>query len=128
MQQLENILVPVLLGNSPRTSALARRLWRRYRVISHVFTSRPRPSSYLLHCVRVVRLPQYLQGELLLQDLREFALEYPELLFCLIPCDADALDFCAVYAKELESCYMTVLPEQLDTDTLPYLQKEELPI
>ncbi len=128
MQQLENILVPVMLGNSPQIPRLARRLWRRYRVISHVFSSRPFWLCHFLHYVRPVRLPGYLQGELLLQDLRDFALEYPDLLFCLIPCDCDALAFCTAHAHELECCYMTVLPEQLDDKVLPYLQKEELPI
>ena len=128
MQQLENLLVPVLLGNSLQAPMLARRLWRRWRVISHVFASRPAWPCYLLHSVRVLRLPDYIRDELLCDDLRNFARQYPDLLFCLIPCDAAARAFCERYATALEADYITILPEQLDGDTLPYLQKEEMPI
>lgn len=128
MHQLENVLVPVMLGNSRQAPLLARRLWRKYRVVSHVFASRPFWLCHLLHYMRVVRLPDYLQGELLWYDLREFAEQYPDLLFCLIPCDDAAQHFCCAHAAEIEPYYMTVLPEQLSADTLPYLAKEELPI
>lgn len=128
MQQLENILVPVMLGNSISAPLLARRLWRRYRVISHVFGTRPSLLCHVLHYVRTVRLAPYMQDRLLCRDLRAFAEEYPDLLFCLIPCDDAGRQFCTRHAAELEAYYMTVLPEQLADTTLPYLQKEEMPI
>ena len=127
-EQLERVLVPVLLGDGAKPLKIARRLYRRYRVLSHLYCTRPRLGTYFCGCVRVVRVPAFLQGELLCNDLLAFAAEYPDLLFCLIPCTEAYEHFCAAHRAELESYYLIVHPEQLQADALPYLAKEELPV
>ena len=127
-EQLNRVMVPVMLGDGPQATAIARKLYRRFGVVSHVYCAHPSIFTYLLSYVRVVRTPDYLQGELLLEDLRIFAGEYPDLLFCLIPCSDRYRAFCLAHAKELESYYVILQPEQLGRDALPYLSKEELPV
>jgi len=127
-EQLNRVMVPVILGDGPQATAIARRLYRRYGVISHIYCTHPSIFTYLLSYVRVVRTPDYLQGELLLEDLRIFSKEYPDLLFCLIPCSDQYRAFCLAHARELEPYYVILQPEQLQKDALPYLSKEELPV
>ena len=69
-EQLNRVMVPVILGDSPQATTIARRLYRRLGVVSHVYCARPSIFTYLLSYVRVVRTPDYLQGELLLEDLQ----------------------------------------------------------
>ena len=127
-EQLNRVMVPVILGDSPQATAIARRLYRRLGVVSHVYCARPSIFTYLLSYVRVVRTPDYLQGELLLEDLRIFSEEYPDLLFCLIPCTDAYKAFCMAHAERLEPYYVILQPEQLARDALPYLSKEEMPV
>ena len=127
-EQLNRVLVPVLLGDGAQALKIARRLHRRYGVLSHLYCSRPSLGAYLCASVRVVRVPAFLQGELLLNDLCTFAAEYPDLMFCLIPCTEDHEHFCAAHAAELEAYYVILQPDQLKESVLPYLTKEELPV
>lgn len=127
-EQLNRVMVPVLLGSNTQALTTARRLYRRYGVISHVYCAHPRWYTYLLSYIRVVRAPDYMQGELLLQDLCTFAMEYPDLLFCLIPCTEQYKSFCMAHTPGLEPYYVIVEPEQLACGTLPYLSKEELTV
>ena len=127
-EQLNRVLVPVLLGDGTGTLKIARRLYRDYGVISHLYCTRPRISAHFCHFVRVVRIPDFMQGALLCRDLCAFAAEYPDLLFCLIPCTEDYEHFCLAHQAALETHYVIVQPEQLQHHTLPYLATEELPI
>lgn len=127
-EQLERVLVPVLLGNGTQPIKIARGLHKRYGVLSHIYCSRPALCAHFCACVRLVRTPSYLRGELLCADLLAFSEQYPDLLFCLIPCTEEYRVFCTAYAQALESHYVIVQPEQLQHDALPYLMKEELPI
>ena len=126
-EQLERVMVPVLLGDGAQAIRVARKLYRSYGVISHLYCSRPSIFLYLLSFVRVVRIPDYMQGELLIEDLRTFAQQYPDLLFCLIPCTEAYCVFCTACKEKLEPYYIFVDPAQLQGGTLPYLSKEELP-
>lgn len=127
-EQLNRVMVPVLLGDGAQAKSIARRLYRRFGVISHIYCARPSLFTYLLSYVRVVRTPDYLQGELLLEDLCTFAREYPDLLFCLIPCTDAHKAFCLAHAASLEPYYVILQPEQLQQDALSYLSKEEMAI
>lgn len=127
-EQLHRVLVPVLLGSSAQTLKIARRLHRRYGVISHLYCPHPRLAAHICTCLRVVRIPTFLQGALLCGDLCAFAAEYPDLLFCLIPCTENYEHFCAAHQAELESYYLIIHPEQLQNAALPYLHKEEVPV
>ena len=127
-EQLERVLVPVLLGDGAQALATARTLYLHYHVISHMYCVRPSFFSYLISYLRVVRVPAYMQGDLLCSDLLTFSQQYPDLLFCLIPCTEPYKAFCMAHAKELEPHYVIMQPEQLKKGTLPYLTKEEMPI
>lgn len=127
-EQLERVLVPVFLGDGTQPIKIARRLYKRFGVLSHIYCSRPALLAHLCPCVRIVRIPAFLRGELLCADLCAFSKEYPDLLFCLIPCTEEYRIFCTAHARELEPYYVIVQPEQLQTDALPYLSKEELPV
>ncbi len=127
-EQLNRVLVPVLLGDGTQPLKIARKLHRRYGVLSHIYCSHTAFLAHFCACVRIVRTPSYLQGDLLCTDLCAFAKEYPDLMFCLIPCTDDYKVFCTAHAAKLEAYYVTVMPEQLQQNALPYLAKEELPI
>lgn len=127
-EQLNRVLVPVFLGDGSQPVKMARRLYRRYGVLSHIYCTRPALLTHFCACVRTVRMPPYLRGELLCADLLAFAKEYPDLLFCLIPCTEQYRIFCTAHAAALEPYYVIVQPEQLQKDALPYLYKEELPV
>lgn len=127
-EQLNRVMVPVILGDGTQAKSIARKLYRRFGVISHIYCATPSLFTYLLSYIRVVRMPDYLQGELLLEDLCTFAREYPDLLFCLIPCNDGFRSFCMAHARRLEPYYVILQPEQLMLGTLPYLSKEELPV
>lgn len=127
-EQLNRVLVPVLLGDGAQTLTTARMLYRRYRVLSHLYCTRPRLLAHFCSFVRIVRIPQFLQGELLCSDLCAFAKEYPDLLFCLIPCTDAYRTFCTAHAGKLEAYYVIVEAEQLVQGALPYLSVEELPV
>ena len=127
-EQLNRVLVPVLLGDGAQPVKIARRLYRRFGVLSHIYCSRTALSAHFCACVRIVRTPSYLQGDLLCQDLCAFAKEYPDLLFCLIPCSDDYKIFCTAHAAKLESYYVMVQPEQVQKDALFYPYTEEMPV
>jgi predicted ATP-grasp superfamily ATP-dependent carboligase len=127
-EQLNRVMVPVMLGSSAQTLSIARKLYRKYGVISHMYSTHPAWYTYLLSFVRVVRLPVYMQGELLFEDLRSFSEQYPDLLFCLIPCTQEYKAFCMAHAVRLESYYVIMEPEQLAHGSLPYLSAEEMPV
>lgn len=127
-EQLNRVMVPVLLGNGTRPLGIARKLYRRFGVISHLYCTRPHWYAYLLSYVRIVRIPDYMQGDLLCRDLQNFSSEYPDLLFCLIPCTEQDKAFCMAHEAELEAYYVIVEPDRLAHGSLPYLSKEELPI
>lgn len=127
-EQLNRVLVPVLLGDNATSHAAARKLYRRFGVISHIYCDRPSWFTYFLSYVRVVRTPDYMQGPLLSEDLCAFAREYPDLLFCLIPCTEQYRAFCMANATLLEPYYVITEAEQLMHGSLPYLTKEELPV
>ena len=127
-EQLNRVLVPVLLGDGAQPVRIARGLHKRYGVLSHIYCSRPALLVHFCACVRVVRTPSYLQGDLLCQDLCTFAKEYPDLLFCLIPCSDDYKIFCTAHAAKLESYYVMVQPEQVQDDALFYPYTEEVPV
>lgn len=127
-EQLHRVLVPVLLGDSFLALRIALKLHKRYGVISHLYCTQPGLLAHLCSCVRIVRTPPYLQGELLCTDLRAFAKEYPDLLFCLIPCTEEGKVFCVTHAAELEAYFLIVDAEQLVHGMLPYLSKEDIPV
>ena len=127
-EQLNRVLVPVILGNGARPLKIARRLYKCYGVLSHIYCSKPALLAHFCAYVSIVRTPAYLRGDLLCADLCAFAKEYPDLLFCLIPCTEDYRVFCTAHAHELEPYYVIAQPEQLQEDALPYLAKEELPV
>ncbi len=127
-EQLNRVLVPVLLGDGADALKIARRLHRRYGVLSHLYCTRPGLLTHFCSFVRIVRMPAFLQGELLCNDLRAFAMEYPDLMFCLIPCTEAFEHFCAAHAADLEAYYVIVQPEQIQKGALPYPYTEEVPV
>ena len=127
---LSGELVPVLLGTSAEAMQTARRFFKKYGTVSHVFCHRLPLTSRLSFSVKYHPI-QHSAGDLLmLTALKDFAkqLGNADLILYLIPCTEDYRVFCAAHAQALEPYYVIVQPEQLEHDTLPYLIKEELPL
>ncbi|MBQ9760104.1 MAG: hypothetical protein IJW16_02015 [Clostridia bacterium] len=85
---LSGEIVPVLLGYSPETVATARRLYERYRVVSHVFCDHvPLPLRISL-CMKFHVFSHASGDRLMLEVLDDFVmkLDKADVLLYLIPC------------------------------------------
>lgn len=86
---LSSEIVPVLLGYAPEALETARRMYRRFGVVSHVFCdSIPLPARISLSCKFHIVRHKNAGDRLLLQALTDFAeqLENADLILYLIPC------------------------------------------
>ena len=107
-EALSSTLVPVLLGCSKAALQNARFFYRRYAILSHLFSDRI-PFYYRLfpilkfHRVRATR-----DEALLLRALLDFAkqLENADRLLDLVPCTSFYRDFVFLHKAELEGAFV----------------------
>ena len=88
-------LVPVLLGQSVETNETAKRIFRRYRLISHVFCEKKPRVFGLTFCTKY-HIIRHAAGEgLMLTALLDFAkrLANADVIYYLIPCTVDYANF-----------------------------------
>ncbi len=101
-------LVPVLLGQSVETNETAKRIFRRYRLISHVFCEKKPRVFGLTFCTKY-HIIRHAAGEgLMLTALLDFAkrLANADVIYYLIPCTVDYANFVWRYHNELEPYYV----------------------
>ncbi len=101
---LSGEIVPVLLGLSPEANLTARRMYRQYGVVSHVFCHKlPLPLRLTL-CMKFHVIRHTSGEQLMRQALSDFAtqLENLDVILYLIPCTEEAMGLIWHHRDELE--------------------------
>ena len=101
---LSDELVPVLLGISREATETARRFFRRYGTVSHMFCEKIPLTMRLTYCMKF-HVIQHASGDrLMLNALKDYAaqLENADLILYLIPCTVDYANFVWRNHTELE--------------------------
>lgn len=101
-------LIPVLLGQSVETNETAKRIFRQYRLVSHVFCEKKPRVFGLTFCTKYHTVRHSAGERLLLTALLDFAsqLGNAEVILYLIPCTVDDANFVWRYRGELEPHYV----------------------
>lgn len=120
-------IVPVFLGYTRESGELARRIWRKYRVLSHVFCE-PVPASRRLSLwlyTKFHTVPRTEGDRLMLRELTDFSaqLEGMDVLPYLIPCTEAYAGMIWNHSGELESRFLIAEPWEIEQ---AYLAETEL--
>ncbi|MBQ9132338.1 MAG: hypothetical protein IJX62_07705 [Clostridia bacterium] len=123
---LSGELVPILLGISPESVETARRMYRQYGVISHVFCEKlPLPMRLSL-CMKFHVIPAIANGQLMVQALTDFALQFQhaDVILYLIPCTAHYANLIWHHHAALEGHF--VLADRREMRTVWFGDQNEL--
>lgn len=101
-------LVPVLLGLSTEANETAKRIFRQYRLVSHVFCDRKPHMFSLPFCTKYHIIRHAAGEELMLTALLDFAkrLTGADVIYYLIPCTVDYANFVWRHHSDLEPYYV----------------------
>lgn len=101
-------LVPVLLGQAVETNETAKRIFRQYRLVSHVFCERKPRVFGLTFCTKYHTVRHGAGERLLLTALLDFAAQLgnADVILYLIPCTVDYANFVWRYREDLEPHYV----------------------
>ncbi|MBQ7335292.1 MAG: hypothetical protein IJW92_02315 [Clostridia bacterium] len=101
-------LIPVLLGSTTEVSETARRMYRQYGVISHVFCEKIPIAMRLSLCMKFHVIHRTCDERLLVQALVDFAdrLENADVILYLIPGTEEYADLVWRRQEELETRYV----------------------
>ena len=101
-------LVPVLLGLSTEANETAKRIFRKYRLISHIFCEKKPRIFSSSFCIKHHAVRHTAGDRLLLIALLDFAkrLTNADVIYYLIPCTVDYANFVWKYHSELEPYYV----------------------
>ncbi len=115
-------IVPVFLGYTRDSGELARQIYRKYRVLSHVFcepVSASRRLSLWLY-MKFHTVPHTEGDQLMLRALTDFAaqLEGADVLLYLIPCTEAYAGMVWNHSGELESRFLIAEPWELEQEYL----------
>ena len=105
---LSGELVPVLLGYSKETVETARRIYRQYNVISHVFCGKlPLPLRISL-CMKFHTLEHTSGTRLMVEALKDFSNQHShaDIICYLIPCTAEYANLIWNHRTELERYFV----------------------
>lgn len=114
---LSGEIVPVLLGLSPETQETARRMFRRYGVVSHVFCDRVPFLARLSLSAKYHSIHHENAGDrLMLEALLDFAeqLENADLILYLIPCTEQSASLLWKHRDRLEGSYVIADRKELE--------------
>lgn len=105
---LSGELIPVLLGTSPEAMETARRMYRKYGVVSHVFCDRVPLSMRLTLCAKYHRIPHSTGERLMLTALEDYAAQMgnADVIPYLIPCTETYANLIWNHREVLESRYV----------------------
>ena len=114
-EMLSGELVPVLLGVSHEAVETARRMFRQYHVVSHVFSDRIPFSLRLSVCMKFHSVRHGIGERLMVTALQDFAeqLDHADLIFYLIPCTEAYANLVWRNRSELESRYVIASPREM---------------
>lgn len=121
---LSGELVPVLLGISPEAMQTARRFFRKYGVVSHLFCERIPLCMRLTYCVK---FHQIRHSRLMMTALKDFAVQlgHADIILYLIPCTVDYSNFVWQNRSELERHYVVASKQEMDKVWLGKYAAEE---
>ena len=109
-------LVPVLLGTSAEAMQTARRFFKKFGTVSHVFSHRVSLASRLSFCVKYHMIHHSAGDLLMLTALKDFAkqLGNADLILYLIPCTEDYANFIWRNKEALEPFFVIADPREMD--------------
>lgn len=101
-------LVPVLLGQATETNETARRIFRQYRLVSHVFCEKKPRVRGLTVYTKYHTVRHSCGEELLLGALLDFTKQKlgADVIYYLIPCTVDHASFVWRHRELLEAYYV----------------------
>ena len=110
---LSGELVPVLLGVSPEALQTARRFFREYGVVSHLFCERIPLYMRLTYCIK---FHQIRHSRLMMTALKDFSsqLGHADIILYLIPCTVDFSNFVWQNRAELERRYVVASKQEME--------------
>lgn len=113
---LSSELVPILLGHSKEAVETARRFFRRFGTVSHLFCERITLSMRLTTCIKFHVVSHGSGDALLLSALMDYAnqLGNADLILYLIPCTVDDANFIWRNRAELERYFVIANRPEMD--------------
>ena len=114
---LSGELVPILLGLSSEAIETARRMYRKYGVISHVFCDKPPFSMRLSLCTKLhIIRHSALNDRLMVQALTDYAeqLGNAEVILYLIPCTEHYASLIWQNREELERLFVIADKQEIE--------------
>ncbi len=117
---LSGELVPILLGHSKEAVETARRFFKRFGTVSHLFCDRIPLRMRLTTCIKFHTVPQSAEDALLLNALKDYANQFcnADLILYLLPCTVDDASFLWRNRAELERYF--VIADRLEMDKVWY--------
>lgn len=105
---LSGEIIPVLLGFSTRTMETARRMYRKYGVVSHVFCERAPLALRLAVSMRFHRIGSVPNARLMVGALVDFSQQmgHADVIPYLIPCTEEYASIVWDFRDELERHYV----------------------
>lgn len=109
-------LIPVLLGTSPEALETARRFFKKYGTVSHMFCDRVPLSVHFSLCIKYHSVRHSAGEELMLTALKDFAkqLGHADVILYLIPCTVDDSNFVWRNREILEPFFVIADPHEMD--------------
>ena len=113
---LSGELVPVLLGLSDEAITTAKRIFRRYKTVSHLFCSKQKLPRLLSLSYKRHEIDHSAGDTLMMQALRDFAgeLGHKDLILYLIPCTPEYTSFVWNHREELECDFVIADEREMD--------------
>ena len=117
-------LVPVLLGVSSEAMQTARRFFKKFNTISHVFCDRIPLYARLSICVRYHSVHHGAGDSLMVTALRDYACQLgnADVILYLLPCTEDYANFVWRNREELEPYY--VIADQPEMEKVWYGEED----
>ena len=113
---LSGELVPVLLGTSPEATRTARRYFKKYRTVSHVFGDSLSLPTRLSLCMKFHMIKHTSNERLMTQALHDFAdqLGRAEVILYLIPCTEEYANFIWRNHETLERFFVIANSDEME--------------
>lgn len=108
-------LVPVLLGLSQEVSETARRMYRDYGVVSHVFCEKIPLAMRLSLCMKFHLIKHTSDERLMTEALQDFAVQLgrADVILYLIPCTEEYANFVWKNCEDLERKFVIASKEEM---------------
>lgn len=113
---LSGELIPVLLGISREADETAKRMFRQYNVISHVFCERASfPRRIFSLCMKYHPVRHTAGDRLMVTALEDFAVQHAtaDVILYLIPCTEEYVNLVWHHRATLEAHYVIASPEEI---------------